>query len=192
MNASDINITRVCYKNNDLTIEYEKTIIDGHTVSTGNIVVEKPSYFIPHPDFEAAFAQAGDIFARHMELGDIRNRLLPIEVAVHKTDNGTAYSINAELICRKAHGRAKIRTPKLSPGYEYFWKAIDPTGQPMNDPDERLDKLVPSEIEALERILKEACLYITEGKHGESPQKDLLDELEESEASDPEDIERVF
>lgn len=187
--AFDIKITRVCYKNHDLTVEYRKSVIDGNIVSTDNIVVEKPGFFRPHPDFERAFAKAGDILARHMELLYVRSRITPLELAVHESDKGIEYTITAELSCYRARGSAKIKTPKLSPGSVYFWD------DPDNDPEERLDKLTVKELEDITQILLETTLYITAGKQGESPQPDFFDELEEDSAdkeSDADDITSYF
>lgn len=178
LGIQDIQISKVAYKNHTLVVEYK-------ALKSGDTAVEKPSWFNPHPDFAEAFSKAAEIFVRHMELrSDMKSRITPLEVCRHSTDDGIMYTINAELSCEKAKGRAKIRTPRLSPTSELHWNVKDKKGKPIHDPDEELYSLTAEETKAIGSILTEAALFVIEGKQGKPEQPDLLDGAEENAAAE--------
>lgn len=178
LGVQDIQVSKVVYNNHSLAVEYK-------VLKTGDTAVERPSWFNPHPDFAEAFSKAAEIFIRHMELrNDMKARITPLEVCMHSTDDGIMYTINAELACRKAKGRAKIRTPRLSPTSELHWELKDKKGKPVHDPDEELYSLTAEETKAIGSILTEAALFVIEGKQGKPEQPDLLDSVEENAADE--------
>ena len=169
LTVQDIQVERVSYRNRCLAVEY-------YVMKTGDAAVETPSAFRPHPDFMDAFNKLSEIFTRHMEFrSDMKTRITPLELLRHSTDDGVRYTINAELSCKKAKGRAKIRTPRLEPTTELHWTVKDKKGKPLHNPDEELNCLTAEETAAVNNILNEAALFIIEGKQAENPQKDLFD-----------------
>ena len=130
---------------------------------------------LPHEDFVNALRALDPIFAGHMELDAVADRINVMECKRKSTDTSDGYIMKGLLSCVGTSFKMKIESSFLKIPYDGFWEKVDKdTDELVHLPEEELWALADEEIECFENVFEEAYKYAKEGKV-KIEQRDLFD-----------------
>lgn len=133
------------------------------------------SPYLPHEDFVNALRALDPIFAAHMELDAVADRINVMECKRKSTDTSDGYIMKGLLFCVGTSFKMKIESFFLKIPYDGFWEKVDKdTDELVHLPEVELWALADEEIECFENVFEEAYKYAKEGKV-KIEQRDLFD-----------------